>query len=73
MLHAWTLSKRAGIYIVHRVRAGEWLGPSVLCKTLEAAVNATTAVSGLRVFVVAEPSGGAPTLYTSQYVDEYPC
>ncbi len=51
-----------------RVRVGEWLGPSVLCKTLEAAVNAAPALTGLRLTVVAEPSGGAPTLYTSQYV-----
>mmetsp|Transcript_20325 Transcript_20325/g.56335 ORF Transcript_20325/g.56335 Transcript_20325/m.56335 type:complete len:433 (-) Transcript_20325:180-1478(-) len=43
---------------------GEWLGPYVVCKTLEAAVNSFDSLQ-LSVHVICEPGGGAPTLYTS--------
>eukprot|EP00192_Tetraselmis_astigmatica_P010514 CAMPEP_0117656154 /NCGR_PEP_ID=MMETSP0804-20121206/4655_1 /TAXON_ID=1074897 /ORGANISM="Tetraselmis astigmatica, Strain CCMP880" /LENGTH=368 /DNA_ID=CAMNT_0005462541 /DNA_START=127 /DNA_END=1234 /DNA_ORIENTATION=- len=44
--------------------SGEWLGPYVVCKTLEAAVNSFDSLQ-LSVHVICEPGGGAPTLYTS--------
>ncbi len=44
-----------------RVVVGRWLGPWVLCKTLEAAVSRQQQL-GLHIHVVCDPGGGAPTL-----------
>ena len=49
-----------------RVQPGEWLGPWVLCRTLQAAVNTGGQHCGLGLHVLASPGGGAPVLYTSQ-------
>lgn len=49
---------------VHGVQAGEWLGPWVLCRALEVAVNAARPL-GIAAHVLAEPGGGAPTVYPS--------
>jgi hypothetical protein len=46
-----------------RVQAGEWLGPWVLCRALEVAVNAARPL-GIAAHVLAEPGGGAPTVRT---------
>jgi hypothetical protein len=44
-----------------RVQAGEWLGPWVLCRALEVAINAARPL-GIAAHVLAEPGGGAPTV-----------
>jgi hypothetical protein len=44
-----------------RVQAGEWLGPWVLCRALEVAIN-TARPLGIAAHVLAEPGGGAPTV-----------
>ena len=51
---------------LRRVRAGNWLGPSGLCNTLEAIVNHVQP-AGLQCRVVASSGGGAPVLCTSRY------
>lgn len=45
-----------------RVVAGQWLGPWVLCKALEAAVAAAPPQLCLAVHVVCDPGGGAPSI-----------
>ena len=47
-----------------RVQAGEWLGPWVLCRALEVAINAARPL-GIAAHVLAEPGGGAPTVLLS--------
>eukprot|EP00877_Chromochloris_zofingiensis_P012489 jgi/Chrzof1/7494/Cz02g25290.t1 len=46
----------------HGVVAGQWLGPWVLCKALEAAVAAAPPQLCLAVHVVCDPGGGAPSI-----------
>jgi hypothetical protein len=48
-----------------RVKAGDWLGPSGLCNTLEALVNRVQP-GGLHCRVVATSGGGAPVLCISK-------
>lgn len=48
-----------------RVKAGNWLGPSGLCHTVEALVNRVQP-GGLQCKVVATSGGGAPVLCTSR-------
>ena len=50
-----------------RVQAGEWLGPWVLCRALEVAVNAARPL-GIAAHVLAEPGGGAPTVRLPLFV-----
>ncbi len=57
------------MFLVHRVVAGQWLGPWVLCKALAAAAAKATSDSlqqqrglGLSVHVACDPGGGAPEL-----------
>lgn len=54
------------------VGIGEWLGPSPLCKTLEALANKHHPHLGLRVHVVADPGGGAPQLYSGGAAELFP-
>ena len=50
---------------VCRVKAGEWLGPWVLCHTLEAVVRRMEPDSlNVHVHVVSQPGGAVPVLYT---------
>ena len=49
-----------------RVRAGNWLGPSGLCNTVEAIVNHVQP-GGLRCKVVASSGGGAPVMCAPRY------
>lgn len=50
-----------------RVKAGEWLGPWVLCHTLEAVVKKMEPGSlHVHVHVVSQPGGAAPVLYTAR-------
>lgn len=52
-----------------RVKAGEWLGPWVLCHTLEAVVKKMEPGSlHVHVHVVSQPGGAAPVLYTARLV-----
>ena len=52
-----------------RVKAGEWLGPWVLCHTLEAVVHRMEPDSlNVHVHVVAQPGGAVPVLYTARSV-----
>ena len=52
-----------------RVKAGEWLGPWVLCHTLEAVVQRMEPDSlNVHVHVVAQPGGAVPVLYTARSV-----
>lgn len=44
------------------MQAGEWLGPWVLCRALEVAINAAKPL-GIAAHVLAEPGGGAPSVY----------
>ncbi len=44
------------------MQAGEWLGPWVLCRALEVAINAARPL-GIAAHVLAEPGGGAPSVY----------
>ena len=50
---------------VCRVKAGEWLGPWVLCHTLEAVVRRMEPDSlNVHVHVVSQPGGAVRVLYT---------
>lgn len=52
-------------YWLHRVRAGQWLGPWVLCHTLEAVVQRMEPDSlNVHVHVVSQPGGAVPVIYT---------
>lgn len=62
--HAFGLHSLCTQGAPHGVVAGEWLGPWVLCKTLEAVVNSSG--QGVVVKVVAEPGGGAPQLFQEE-------
>lgn len=54
----------------HGVKAGEWLGPWVLCHTLEAVVKKMEPGSlHVHVHVVSQPGGAAPVLYTASFED----
>ena len=53
-----------------RVQAGEWLGPWVLCHALQAAVQRARPF-GVALHVLAEPGGGAPTLYLPTLLKEF--
>ena len=51
-----------------RVKAGEWLGPWVLCHTLEAVMKKMEPASlNVHVHVVSQPGGAVPVLYTARY------
>ncbi|KAK9808707.1 hypothetical protein WJX72_002328 [[Myrmecia] bisecta] len=63
--HAFSVHNLCLAGAPHGVKVGEWLGPWVLCRTLETVVN-RVAPSGLYVHVVASASGGAPVLYTQR-------
>ena len=50
-----------------RVKAGEWLGPWVLCHTLEAVMKKMEPASlNVHVHVVSQPGGAVPVLYTTR-------
>lgn len=52
-----------------RVKAGEWLGPWVLCHTLEAVMKKMEPGSlHVHVHVVSQPGGAVPVLYTARSV-----
>ncbi len=53
-----------------RVQAGEWLGPWVLCHALQAAVQRARPF-GVALHVLAEPGGGAPTLYLPTLLNKF--
>jgi len=53
----------------HGVVPGQWLGPWVLCKALEAAVAAAGPSLGLGVHVVCDPGGGAPQLQVHRVLE----
>ena len=53
-----------------RITPGEWLGPWVLCRALETAVNRAHP-AGLHAHMVAQPGGGAPVLYPSSVLAQY--
>ena len=54
---------------VCRVKAGEWLGPWVLCHTLEAVMRRMEPDSlNVHVHVVSQPGGAVPVLYTHRSV-----
>lgn len=60
----------SGLYNgVCRVKAGEWLGPWVLCHTLEAVVRRMEPDSlNVHVHVISQPGGAVPVLYTHRSV-----
>ena len=50
-----------------RVKPGEWLGPWVLCHTLEAVMKKMEPGSlNVHVHVVSQPGGAVPVLYTAR-------
>ncbi|DBA90578.1 hypothetical protein WJX77_002037 [Trebouxia sp. C0004] len=52
----------------HGVKAGEWLGPWVLCHTLEAVMKKMEPGSlHVHVHVVCQPGGAVPVLYTASF------
>ncbi|KAL3130507.1 hypothetical protein ABBQ38_008324 [Trebouxia sp. C0009 RCD-2024] len=52
----------------HGVKAGEWLGPWVLCHTLEAVMKKMEPASlNVHVHVVSQPGGAVPVLYTASF------
>lgn len=55
------------------MKAGEWLGPWVLCHTLEAVMKKMEPASlSIHVHVVSQPGGAVPVLYTARYPPPYP-
>lgn len=55
------------------MKAGEWLGPWVLCHTLEAVMKKMEPASlNVHVHVVSQPGGAVPVLYTARCTLHYP-
>ena len=56
-----------------RVKAGEWLGPWVLCHALEAVMKKMEPASlNVHVHVVSQPGGAVPVLYTARQALSFP-
>lgn len=50
-----------------RVKAGEWLGPWVLCHALQQAVKTIDpAMFDIHIDVVSQPGGAVPVLYSAR-------
>ena len=55
------------------MKAGEWLGPWVLCHTLEAVMKKMEPASlNVHVHVVSQPGGAVPVLYTARHASPCP-
>ena len=70
MLTSVHMGRQAAVRLIgwHRVKAGEWLGPWVLCHTLEAVMKKMEPGSlHVHVHVVSQPGGAVPVLYTARY------